>query len=103
MPRVAARTQRSVETARALNPDIEVAVRSHNDEEAQLLQREVRAACSSAKVNWHVRVYRPSPERWRSNELHWLLTRGLSHPKPPRCTRRLAANAVSGWPVCSLA
>ena len=30
-----------VETARALNPDIEVAVRSHNDEEAQLLQREV--------------------------------------------------------------
>ena len=51
MPRAAARTQRSVETARALNPDIEVAVRSHNDEEAQLLQREVRAACSSAKVN----------------------------------------------------
>jgi len=30
-----------VETARALNPDIEVVVRSHNDEEAQLLQREL--------------------------------------------------------------
>jgi K+:H+ antiporter len=30
-----------VETARALNPDIEVAVRSHNDDEAERLQREV--------------------------------------------------------------
>jgi monovalent cation:H+ antiporter-2, CPA2 family len=30
-----------VETARALNPDIDVVVRSHNEEEAQLLQREV--------------------------------------------------------------
>jgi CPA2 family monovalent cation:H+ antiporter-2 len=30
-----------VETARALNPDIEVVVRSHNEEEAQLLQREL--------------------------------------------------------------
>jgi CPA2 family monovalent cation:H+ antiporter-2 len=30
-----------VQTARALNPDIEVVVRSHNDEEAQLLQRDV--------------------------------------------------------------
>ncbi|HEX6361685.1 MAG TPA: YbaL family putative K(+) efflux transporter [Albitalea sp.] len=29
-----------VETARALNPDIEVAVRSHNEEEAALLERE---------------------------------------------------------------
>jgi CPA2 family monovalent cation:H+ antiporter-2 len=30
-----------VETARALNPDIEVVVRSHNEEEAQLLQRDL--------------------------------------------------------------
>jgi len=30
-----------VQTARALNPDIEVVVRSHNEEEAQLLQREL--------------------------------------------------------------
>jgi CPA2 family monovalent cation:H+ antiporter-2 len=30
-----------VETARALNPDIDVVVRSHNEEEAQLLQRDV--------------------------------------------------------------
>ena len=30
-----------VETARALNPDIDVVVRSHNEEEAQLLQREI--------------------------------------------------------------
>jgi CPA2 family monovalent cation:H+ antiporter-2 len=30
-----------VETARALNPDIEVVVRSHSEEEAQLLQRDV--------------------------------------------------------------
>jgi CPA2 family monovalent cation:H+ antiporter-2 len=30
-----------VETARALNPDIEVVVRSHNEEEAQLLRREL--------------------------------------------------------------
>ncbi|MCW5659278.1 MAG: Kef family K(+) transporter [Burkholderiaceae bacterium] len=33
--------RRMVETARALNPDIDVVVRSHNVEEAQLLQRDI--------------------------------------------------------------
>jgi CPA2 family monovalent cation:H+ antiporter-2 len=32
--------RRMIETARTLNPDIEVAMRSHNEEEAQLLERE---------------------------------------------------------------
>jgi CPA2 family monovalent cation:H+ antiporter-2 len=35
--------RRMVETARTLNPDIEVIVRSHNEQEAALLEREVRA------------------------------------------------------------